>query len=142
MSSKRSSQNSCGHSIITDGCKSCKYIEDIWYKKLRKTFNDAENSKYLERPLRVWHKDVFKNVSLDQIQAIQDYYAKALDLLYSFKFENYTIKRIWELHCQGLSRYKIALEIKNLKLSYKTSQIGNFIKMLEREMLDMEKDQE
>lgn len=69
-----------------------------------------------------------------EIQITHDYYEKALELLNSHHFKNEIHKRIWELHCEGLSRGLIEKEIANLKEAYKQSQIRNIIKDLEREI--------
>src|ERR1017187_7854983 len=95
----------CGHLIITAGCQICREIQNEWYRKLKaKKFDDAESMRYGEdRPLRAWHSHAFQNVSPLEIEITHDYYAKASELLHYFKFESKLTRRIWELHCEGMS---------------------------------------
>lgn len=136
----------CGHYIITDGCKSCFDLQMIWYNKLKAAdFDDAEDYRFLKhktielidstRPLRSWHINMLVNVTTEEVQITHDYYDRALDLLNKFKFKSALQKRIWELHCQGLSRLKIEEAIKDWHegYTYKQSQIRVIIKDLERE---------
>lgn len=126
--------NSCGHHIITDGCRVCKALQDKWYRAIEKDFNDAEDSNHPERPLKSWHNSVLTRTTELEIQITFDYYEKCSELLHAFKFKNRTIERIWELHCQGLDRKKIEAAICRCHPRYKQSQIRIIIKNLEREI--------
>lgn len=127
----------CGHHIITNGCKCCRAIQDKWYGALKKDFDDIESTKYADRPLKVWHNSAFRNTSVEEIQDTLEYYQKASRLLHIFSFENETIRKIWEMHCEGLSRHKIEIAIKGSDISYKQSTIRSIIKQLNREMEDL-----
>lgn len=54
------------------------------------------------------------------------YYDRARDLLHHFEFESDIHKKIWELHCEGLSKRKIAAIIQ----IYKRETVGNIIKKI------------
>lgn len=125
----------CKHFIITDGCRHCGELQSKWYRTLRsKDFDDAECTRYTDRPLKVWHLNVLKNTTMLEIEITHDYYEKACELLHSFEFKDKITRRIWELHCEGLSRYKIELAIENLDGACKQSTIRSIIKQLEREL--------
>lgn len=124
----------CGHHIITEGCKECEKLQAKWYRKL-KGFDDAESMRYGDdRPLKVWHSTAFQKTSLLEIEITHDYIEKAQELLHAFQFENEIQRRIWELHCEGMSRHKIEFAIRHLKNAPKASTIRLIIMDLEREI--------
>lgn len=125
----------CSHNIITDGCRSCQELQAKWYKRLGEDFEDAESLKYPDRPLKVWHRNALATVTSLEIQITHDYYEKALELLHSFHFENKTLRRIWELHCEGCSSGEIERKINHFSISYRERHIRNIIKQFEREIV-------
>lgn len=125
----------CGHRIITDGCKICTELQSKWYKKLAKEgFDDAENFSYKDRPLHAWHRNILNTVTTIEVELVIEKYDRAQDLLHRFDFKTEIHKKIWELHCEGLSRIAIEKAIAHLANTYKQSQIRNIIKDLEREL--------
>lgn len=84
-----------------------KALEKKWYEKLRKTgFKDIEN-----RPHEL-HQETAK--FLDK-EAIEEYYSKVSEYLYSGDFKNYKEKAIWFLHTEGLSYREISSIIRVAK---------------------------
>ena len=66
----------------------------------------------LEVPvLKTWHNLKWKNLNSDRLCELKHYYELASELLQTFEFKNKFHKRIWELHCDGLSVRKIARQI-------------------------------
>jgi hypothetical protein len=124
----------CGHHIIRDECKICTEFQNKWYRKLAESFDDAEDFSHPDRPLKCWHRNMLKKFTTLEVEITHDYYDKAVLLLHSFQFRNDLQKRIWELHCQGLSRIKIEDAISEMPNACKQSQIRNIIKDLEREI--------
>ena len=124
----------CGHLIIHDACKHCQELQAKWYDKIKKDFDDAESIRYPDRPLKEWTSHAFKDLTFEEIEDRQAYTDKAQELLHSFTFKNTTHRRIWQLHCEGLSRYQIADQIKHLKITYKQARIRQIILDLQREL--------
>jgi hypothetical protein len=133
-----------------------KALQKLWYDKLQSepdkngtTFEDIEQvyvtKKKLDgttytkldsnRPLKSWHNFRFKpargsSISVnhvEQMAATTSYYDQAQSLLHTFKFKNETHRRIWELHCSGTSRRKIADAIKQMDPTYKGARISEII---------------
>lgn len=102
-----------------------------WSQKLKESgFEDAEDRNHPESPLKTWHSFKWKGSPPAQIEATQAYFAKALEILSIYTFENETHRRIWELHCQGFSKRKIETQISKLIPNYKREQIGNIINFI------------
>lgn len=87
----------------------------------------------MNRPLKRWHNNILNSVTTIEVELTLEKYERARDLLNWFKFETEMHKRIWELHCDGLSRGAIEKALAHLKGAYKQSQIRTIIKNLERE---------
>lgn len=112
-----------------------KALQKLWYEKLSTTpddtgevFKDIEDTTRDGRPLKDWHHLRFKTSKrLSDRVAIESYYEQAQQLLSSFKFKNPTHYKIWELHCQGLSRRKIAGLIKDMTPNYNQARIGEIV---------------
>lgn len=124
----------CGHDVITNGCRLCAKLQSKWYNKIKEGFDDAEDFRYPDRPLKSWHKNLLGNVTMLEVEITLDYYCQASELLHSHHFKNDLEKKIWELHCEGLSRLKIQEAIAHIPSAPKQSQVRNIIKDLEREL--------
>ena len=105
-----------------------KALQKKWYGKLAKQgFEDIEDTNREDKPLKSLHNHRFYLIPVEQRLATESYYEMARQLLNEYKFKNSTHKRIWELHCQGLSRRKIAKHIKDLAPTYNQSRIGEIV---------------
>ena len=120
-----------GHSIITETCQSCQAIQKKWYRKLSKTFDDIESTKYSDRPLISWSTSILANVTNDELEIIRERHDKMLDFGRTYEFKDQTEKKIWEFHCEELSNREIA---KRLKFRKNNDTIRMIIKDLEREL--------
>lgn len=109
--------------------KQYRELQAVWYKKLKEQgFEDIEDTSKSDRPLEAWHSLRFQKVVGVQVDMTQAYYYRAKELLNTYQFKNKTHQRVWELHCEGLSKREIAEEIKNLEKTYKRESIGLIIK--------------
>lgn len=107
-------------------------LRAIWDEKLKDSgFEDIEEKNTPNSRLIRWHSHHYARINEDKINATIAYYNKAVDLLHTYKFENPTHKRIWELHSEGFPKRKIAKLIENLTPAYKRETIGNIIKLIE-----------
>jgi len=111
-----------------------KALQKEWYAKLAaskdkdgEVFKDIEDTTRMDKPLKAHHNNRFKSIPIESRLATEAYYEQASSLLRTYKFENRTHKRIWELHCQGLSRRKIAIKIKHLTPTYGQARVGEII---------------
>jgi len=111
-----------------------KALQKIWYDKLAATpdkqgalFDDIEDTSRADKPLKSWHNHKFKSIDVEQRLATESYYEQANLLLSYYRFKNKTHKRIWELHCKGLSRRKIAVAIEDMTPTYGQARIGEII---------------
>lgn len=119
-----------------------KKLEKIWYDKLKQTgFEDIESTTETcdpiagtQRPLKASHNIRFRIKDQLQLKAKADYYILALALLNTYKFKNATHRRIWQLHCQGLSHREIAKAIAHYKKTYKRESILNIINKIAKEI--------
>lgn len=118
-----------------------KKVQDKWYEKLKdEGFQDIENTQHEERPLKKWHFNFFRNGrksdrametnpaqrTLIEYRSTADFYQQASALLFTYRFENKTHKKIWELFCEGMTERHIAKKIK----IYKKSTIHLVIKKI------------
>lgn len=119
--------------MIQHDCPHCQELQREWYSKLKK-FNEIEDIRYENRPLKAWHNSIFKKVTFEEIQDKYDYNDKANELLRRYSFESRTHKKIWELHCEGYTSQEIENEIKHLSSAVKERNIRYIIKQLGREI--------
>lgn len=111
----------------SNGGKQFRELQKEWYDRLEKEgFEDIENSSGLPKQ---WALNFFRN-EFNQIryEATVEYYSKAQRLLHRYSFRNDIDKRIWELHCEGLTVREISLRIK----TYKKSMVHNVISEISR----------
>lgn len=95
-----------------------KALFEQWNRTLeRNGHQEIEDFGHPDTPLRSWHNLKWKRLSQDQQQDTAQYYEWAINVLWIFKFECRLHKRIWALHCEGLSLRKIAQKIKTRKKS-------------------------
>lgn len=86
-----------------------KVLKQEWYAKLKESgFTDIEDSTRAQSPLKAWHDRRFKNATDIKVQTSRAYYDRATSLLHTGRFKDKTHRRIWELHCEGLSTRKIS----------------------------------
>lgn len=111
-----------------------KDLERGWYAKLYKEgFKDIESSKG-HRPLNAWHNLRFNGADVTQRQNAEEYYHDAKELLNTYPFKSPIERLIWHYHALGLSKRKIEAKISHLPDNYKREQIGNFIRLIAREI--------
>lgn len=111
--------------------KSFEELKQHWYKQLSDNgFVDAEDVTHPDSPLKTWHSFKWRNTPDNKSSVTRDYYIKAMALVDTYQFDNPTHKTIWELHCEGLSKRKIEVKIKDFTLTYKREQIGNIINII------------
>lgn len=132
-----------------------KELEKVWYAKLKQSgFEDIEDERYPDKPLKSYSSDLIESKPSRRKNFFKrttaDYYALARRLLETFQFESTLHKRIWSLHCEGLSKRQIeaklreenvfrvyATRYRNGKISrefharpFAREQIGNIITMI------------
>lgn len=108
-----------------------KKLKKHWYTILKKEgFHDIEDTDHPDQPLKVWHSFKWKNLSPDKKLEIEIYFEKARNLLNTYNFDTDIHKRIWELHCEGLSKRKIEQAISSSSKPYKRESIGLIIKII------------
>ncbi len=113
-----------------------KALEREWNEKLKDDgFRDIEklsNEAYRlpEKLPKAWHNCRFQKIPKLKIRSTQEYYSRARDLLWTYEFKNETQKKIWELHCEGMSKREIAKEIKDFPKSYGREQVGNILRKI------------
>lgn len=112
-----------------------KKLEREWYQKLKdEGFVDIEDHTREARPLKSWHNHRFKRINPQKRAALEIYYNQARALLFTYEFLNPTVRKIWELHCQGFSKRQIAVLIENETKRYKRESIGLIIVKIAREI--------
>ena len=121
--------------MINSSCDDCLELQNKWYRTLYKSFNDIESLTYEDRPLKSWHSYIFQHLKQIDFDEKYDYNDRANELLRRFEFKSEIQKKIWELHCEGLSSPEIEKRIKSLKNAKKQLTIRNIIKELEREFV-------
>lgn len=77
---------------------------------------EIEDFSLPDAPLKAWHNHRWKNCHPDHIPEIQKYYEAANELLKTYVFKSECHRRVWELHCEGLSVRKIAMKLRQKKL--------------------------
>lgn len=115
-----------GHSV------DIKKLQREWYKKLKDEdgFEDIEDTNHPGMPLKTWHSHKWKNTPPEKFAATEIYYDKARELLNTYEFESPTHLKIWELHCDGLSKRKIEKVLSQEAESYKRESIGLIIQLI------------
>lgn len=105
--------------------KKDKALERHWYEKLREQgFEDCEDTTKRDRPLKQWDSFKMPAKNATQRQASTDYYEAALKLAQMRRFESLVYRRIWELHCLGMTEREIERAIKNSRFRRKYSRDG------------------
>lgn len=111
-----------------------KKLQDKEYKKLKESgFEDIEDMRLPEPPLKKWHNLVFRKLDLNKIEDATTYFEAARKLLLTYKFESVTHKQIWELHSEGLSYRQIERAIN--KKGFKKRMIHEYIVHVKRELM-------
>ena len=101
-----------------------KKLKAQWYKKLEKSgFDDIEDHNYPDDPLRCYHALDFKKVSPEKYEQVTKYYENARQLLFTYKFPNDSIRRIWELYVEGTTVREIEKQVRK----YKKTRIAEII---------------
>lgn len=89
--------------------------QDEWYRKLKEEgFEDIEFEFKDGRggSLKRFHSKFFVSRFKEGLpQAKEDYYRACAEFMLCHKFKDTREQRIWELHCDGMSVRKIAVEI-------------------------------
>lgn len=107
-----------------------KALEQIWYEKLKaEGFEDIEDCDKRDRPLSAWHSFKFPALNAGQREASTLYFEAASELLHTYEFERPIERFIWALHCQGLSKREIEIEVSksDFEKKYKRETILNII---------------
>jgi len=108
-----------------------KKLQAFWYAQLKKSgFEDAESLRedFCDLKKDGWY---FKrNYTSERIQDSADYYQKASDFYWRFKFKREE-KIIWKFHMEGASRRQIARE-----LNVSDSKIQIILTRLKKEMMN------
>jgi hypothetical protein len=109
-----------------------KQLQDKYYERLAEDgFSDIEDTSSDARLLKSWHSFKFQGVDPINAEAIRDYYMAAEAVLHLRKFKNSTERRIWELHCEGLTSEQIEHKIRK----YKQSMIRKIIADIAKEII-------
>lgn len=116
---------------MADKAESLKKIQSEWYARLKgEGFIDIEDTERQDAPLKTWHSLKWQNVTRETWDAVSSYFDQAKALLDTYQFDTPMHKRIWELHCQGLSRRKIEKALSNDPNAYKGANIGLIIQSI------------
>lgn len=112
-----------------DSSKDVKALQKEWYARLSgEGFTDIEDTNRRGMPLRDWHGHHFKKISPESFTAKQLYYERARELLNTYEFDNKIHLKIWEMHCEGLSKRKIEATLK--LQNFKRETIGTIIQLI------------
>lgn len=97
---------------MSQGDRDFEELKAYWYQKLKDSgFKDAENSRGF---LKDRHVDKFaKDHTKQEYEEKENYFRYAGQLLHDYEFPNSFEKRVWELHCTGLSLREIAFQLRN-----------------------------
>lgn len=114
--------------------ESLKQLQTEWYARLKREtdFDDIEDSRHQDRPLKSWHNLRFKNQT--NIKETTQYYDEAIQLFYDYPFKNTTERCIWAFHCQGCSQRQIEKMIQGFQITYKRQWIQMIINRVKRSM--------
>lgn len=94
--------------------KKFKALEQKWYKKLAESgFVDAEDTSREDMPLKAWHDQYFRRrYNVTTFAAKQSYYQRCQDFSHSYNFTDLHEKRVWDLHCEGVSVREIGKKLR------------------------------
>lgn len=102
----------------------------------RRTLESKTTILDINRPLKTWDSHRFLTIYNVEMELMREAYEEKTELLHDFQFEKPIHKKIWELHCDGLTSPQIEKKIKKMKDARKELTIRNIIKDLERELYD------
>lgn len=113
-----------------------KALKDSWYKKLKKSgFNDIETA---DGALKKSHTDLFSVYHADYgsiyLEAKEEYFRLARQLLHDYKFSTPQQKLVWQLHSEGLSIRTIIKVLKSKNYPGYRDLVHGIIKKLSKEM--------
>ncbi len=101
-----------------------KALFEEWNRRLIEDgHKEIEDFSGAEPQLKVWESNRWRNSNKSRgfdpirMEFRQQYYEMAEVVLRQFPFQTPEHKRIWELHCRGISPRKIATELKTRKCS-------------------------
>jgi hypothetical protein len=108
-----------------------KALFEKWNGILEKNgHKEIENFSLPDAPLKTWHNLKWKNLDPNKVSDIQKYYEEAFELLKTYVFKTETHRRIWELHCEGVSVRMISRIINRRKFT--KTRVNVFILSVER----------
>ena len=108
-------------------------LKKKWYTKLEKSgFNDIETD---ENHMKEWDSSFFARYNIHSVAAKTEYYRLAGQFLHQHEFSSDKEKKIWTLHCEGLSVYQISDKMSRSKSSSKSS-IHLVVQRLANKMLE------
>ncbi len=97
--------------------KEFRALQAEWDQKLKESgFVDCEQR---DEHLKVWSMRVALHHSDSQREAKEEYYRAAGHFLYDYPFSDPAERRIWELHCEGVSKLKTLAIMKSEGLWFK-----------------------
>lgn len=97
--------------------KEFKKLQETWDNKLKRSgFQDIEQR---DGHLKTWSTQFVLDHSDSQIEAKQEYYRAAGHFLHEYKFTHPAERRIWELHCAGISKVATVAILESEKLWFK-----------------------
>src|SRR4051812_41920646 len=101
-------QGGCEHLSLQANCPHCMNLQTHYYNKLKESgWIDIEDTSHPLRPLKCWHSLKWIRLTQTRIDRIETYYKKARELLHTYPFTSDLQKKIWELHCEGVTERKI-----------------------------------
>ena len=111
-------------------------LNEEWYQKLKDTtFADGETFKDLEASVEDYtHLQLESpmqpsSVAYKSRESVEAYYDAVREFLHRGTFSNEKERTIWEMHCEGLSRRKIAK-----KLGMAQTTVQYYLKKLRKRM--------
>src|ERR1700679_3199952 len=95
-----------------------KKVQKIWYDKLKKEgFEDIEDN--TSGLLKEWDFNFFRNGFCQvKYECNKMYYYKAKEILTTHDFKSPIHKKIWGLHCDGISERAIVTQLGKYKKSW------------------------
>lgn len=89
--------------------KSFRRLNAEWREKLKESgFKDLEDAANPDRPIEPFN---VRTARWEDREAVQKYFRQADDYLRLATFKTKAERRIWELHCSGLTTYQIARKL-------------------------------
>lgn len=106
-----------------------KKLQAKWYQKLKaKGFEDIEDS---GGQLKRWDNYFFKSKDPIKMQAQEQYYRLARQMIHTFDWPTKLDKRIWELHAEGFNSIEIGAIVKKGS-PYVKRRIHQYAKQIKR----------